>query len=390
MSSNRQQLAALFVWRLTIGIVGGGSLPLIPAYAAQLGMQADLIGYYLAFGFSAIAVGTFVTGWLSDHFQRRKSFLIAASLVIVMATGLLGWVGHLGQLVLITAIWFFAGGIGFSIVAILTGLLAGEAERGRVFGALEVSGAVGSVIAGVLLGPIADQWGYRTMFTVLAVLACLLPLSGLVFKEEPTVPFTRAKPQTSSPAQGLKGIVVILLVSRVLAAVAGFVAQFGTPLTMNALGLSATAISLTGAVGGAVSLPLPLVTGWLSDRLGRKVLLIGMLFIGTLALVFLAGSVLEWHFWAVTSLAYIFQITGRGVGSAYMADMVAPESLGRGLSFYGGMEWIGGIIGYSATGYAIQNFGSSTTFFVGAALPLIAIGLLIPIRTTQVRTANAS
>lgn len=386
--NSRRQLALLFVWRVVIGVVGGGSLPLIPGYAAQLGAQAGLIGYYLAFGFSAIAASTFAAGWLSDRFGRNKSILISTSLVLVVTTGLLGQVGNLWQLVLVTALWFFAGGVGFTLIAILTSLLTSGADRGRVFGILEMAGSAGGLIAGLALGPIVDQWGYRTMFPVLAALACLLALSAVALKETPKSQVAPAVSSVNDERHILTRAAIILLASRLMASVAGFMAQAGTPLTMNALGLSATAVSLTGAVGGAVSLPLPLFTGWLSDRAGRKPLLIAMLLIGSVALLFLAGSVLDWHFWAVTSLVYIFQIAGRAVGTAYMADVVTPEALGRGLSLYGGMEWVGGIIGYGVTGYAIQTLGSGATFFMGAALPLLAALLLVPLRSRQTQAVT--
>jgi MFS family permease len=387
--NNRKQIGLVLIWRLIFGIVGGGPLALIPAYAAQFGAQADLIGYYLAFAFSSVAVSTFVAGWLADRFQRRRPFLIAASVALAGGALWMGWVGDLRLLIVVMALWFFAGGVGLTMIAILTGLLAGESERGRVFGIFEVSVSLGALIAGVTLGAVADRWGYRALFTALAGLGCLLPLIAWWMRDQSTTPAARMEQPGTGGVHRLAGVVIILLAARWLAAIAGYATQFATPVMMNALLLSATAVSLTSAVGGLISLPLPPLIGWMSDRLGRKPLLIGLMLVGAAGAALLAGSALDWQFWAVTGVLYIFQIAGRAVGSAFLADSVPPESLGRGLSFYGMMEWIGGIIGYGATGYAIQNLGAPTTLYIVAALPLLAAVMLSPIRSKQTKLATA-
>ena len=70
---SKKQLWSLFLCSLVPWTVGTGLLPLLPVYAAQLGAQPALTGYYLSFVYLALAVGTLSAGWLSDRFQRRKA-----------------------------------------------------------------------------------------------------------------------------------------------------------------------------------------------------------------------------------------------------------------------------------------------------------------------------
>jgi MFS family permease len=59
----------------------------------------------------------------------------------------------------------------------------------------------------------------------------------------------------------------------------GFVIVLGRSLLMNDLSFGAMAISTTGAIGGIVGMPLPLLVGWLSDRAARRI----FLYLGCLA-----------------------------------------------------------------------------------------------------------
>ena len=87
---SKKQLISLFACSLVPWTFGGGLLPLLPVYASKLGASSAVIGYYLAFAYLALTLGTMLAGWLSDRFQRRKTLLIAVGILIIPSLWVMG------------------------------------------------------------------------------------------------------------------------------------------------------------------------------------------------------------------------------------------------------------------------------------------------------------
>jgi MFS family permease len=253
---------------------------------------------------------------------------------------------------------------------------------------LALAAPLGSLLGGATVGPIADRWGYPTMFTAVALFSCLWPSTGLLLEDKRAA--QERLDEAASPQRRprfSRSFFLLLLVS-ILVGVVVFVGNMGRSLAMDELGFSAGAISSTEAIGGAVMLPLLPLVGWLSDRVGRKRFMILCYLAGAAGLLVLAASVSLWHFWIAASLlAFLFNIN-RGIGFAVVTDLVPQASLGRGMSLFLATPWVGGIIGYAATGRAVESLGMTVTLVLGACLPPIAILLLIPIREAR-RKATA-
>jgi MFS family permease len=142
-------------------------------------------------------------------------------------------------------------------------------------------------------------------------------------------------------------------------------------------------------MGGAIALPVPLIAGWLSDRLGRKQLVVFSFLATTAGLLALCASTALWHFW-LASMLYTLSFAGGPVGSAMVTDLVPREALGRGLALYNATTWLGGIVGCMLTGYAAQSLGTTPTLIAGSFIPLLAAGLLVPIGRRKRLVAEGS
>ena len=368
------QLAALFYCSLALWTVGNGLIPLLPVYVRQLGAGASVIGYSLSIIYLALATGTIFAGWLSDRFQRRKPFFIMSGVGCVLALWLVGRTVNIWVATSFFALAWFFGGMGLSLLSILTGLFAPRDKRGGIFGLITSTGGLGALAGGLAFGPIADLFGYSSMFAMVAIFSISGPLTGFLLKDE------LGTQRKLSVERHVGASLMLLLVASTLAGIALFVGLLGRSLVMNQLGFNSAAISSTAAIGGAVTLPLPLLFGVLSDCVGRKRLLALCYAMAIIGMLSLAVSSLIWNFWIAISFLTVLSYASSGIGYAFVTDLTPRKYLGRNISLYGATTWMGGIVGFAIAGVIMQTVGSSLTFLLGAILLFVALSFLMGIR----------
>ena len=379
----RQQLVGLFVCSMVPFIVGNAQAALLAVYLTRLGADPASIGNYLALIFLAVAVGTIAGGWLSDRFQKRKLMLIAATLFMVPLSWLMSQTTQVWQVVaLMVSIWSL-GGIGLGMVNILAGMFAPENERGRIFGILGLSASVGGVIGGVLIGIIVKQWGFTTLFFIVAFVALITPLSACFLEDKTAIPDHPRGSAAALPGGLALGASFYLLLAAVfMTNAANAFINLGRPLLMDKTGFDSTAIASVVSVGGAVGIPVPLLIGWLSDRLGRFRLLVLSFLVAGASVLMLTIATSLWHYWVGALLAAAIG-AGTAVGLALVTDVVPEQGLGKAISWLNAVNWIGGVIGFIVAGYIIQGASLNTAFLVGGSLPLIGLLLLVRMRSVQ-------
>ena len=217
------------------------------------------------------------------------------------------------------------------------------------------------------------------MFLILCIFSCILPISALFLKDKTVVHAQNSKLSIRRHESRLDRMFVFLLIAHMLSIVTNAVGNIGRSFAMDNLGFSSTAITSTAVIGGFVLLPFPLLLGWLSDRVGRKLLMILCYLSFAICTVLFIFSKSLWHFWVGTSFLFIgFQ--SNSVGSAFITDLVPQERLGVGISLFQVMSWIGMVLGFAVSGYSIQNLGISITFIWGTMLPIISIFLIVLMR----------
>jgi len=353
----------------------GGVLALMPDYAAQLGAPPALVGYYLAFCFLTLAIGTFVAPAVARRVKDLRPLLIMIGLVKIPVIFLHGQVGDVWQLMALNGLDWFMGGIVIVIINISVGLTARANERGRMFGLLAMASSIGEVAGGFLASAVIGQGGYDRLFAVFSITACVSPVAA--FFLAPVSARTAGEPAPALAAKPLSGLgfdlfVVALLAAAVMAKTAAFGGTFGMSIAMLAKNSPLAEISLAGALGNSAGLIVPLVVGWLSDRVGRRSLMVVIYALCIPSLVILIfGSVLG-HFALSSVLRNAYLSGANTLGPALLTDVVSRDRLPRALSWWGNSGWIGGIVAFAGMGNAIQAFGLTATLTAGVALIVAA------------------
>ena len=384
-----RQLGALFGYSLVIWSLGNGILPLLPLIAESLGADVVVVGVYLSLSYAAIALGSFVAGWIADSTSHRRRLMLAVGAAgppFVIATT---WVTNVVELLALTAVVWFLGGMALSLASIVAGLSAGPQQRGAVLGTLALAAPLGSILGGIGVGVIADAVGYASMWTVLGLLWFLCPLVGLAVQDVTTP--AAVKPPRAAESGVLGAGFLLFLACALLASVGSFIGGLGRSLVMGDLHFSATDITSTVAISGLVTLPFTVLLGVLSDILGRLRFLALCYLAGLLGLVVYSTATSLTGFYVASALTAFLAYVATGLGSALVVDLVDRPALGRGMAVFSAATWTGGIVGFLVGGYGFAFFGALATFLFGAVLVAGALGLLLPVaRIVRRRPARAS
>jgi MFS family permease len=134
--------------------------------------------------------------------------------------------------------------------------------------------------------------------------------------------------------------------------------------------------SFLHVVKAATSVP----GGWVSDRIGRKPLLVAgwMIYAATYAGFAFAGSALSiWILFAVYGL--FFGLT-EGVEKALISDLAPADLKGSAFGLYNFIIGVGAFLASIVFGGLWQRFGEATAFGAGAVFAILAALLMLLLR----------
>ena len=364
---------------------------LLPLFLANvLGAGTAVIGLIEGLAESTASLLKVVSGWLSDRLGRRKWLTVAGYGLSTVVKPILylsaSWSSVLGVRV--------ADRVGKGIrTAPRDALIADsvdEGQRGLSFGlhrAMDTAGAFcGLLIAtGVVWamqagGGVLERSTFQTvvLFSIApAVLAVLILAFGA--REVP-----RRSDAAQAPSLTLKGFdprfrgFLLILVLFTL----GNSSDAFLILRAQERGLSVLAV-----MGALLTLNLvyTLVSGpagMLSDRIGRRrVIVSGWLVYGLVYLGFaLAGS--GWQVWMLYGLYGIYYGVSEGAARALVADMVRPDQRGTAYGLFNAVVGVTALPASVLAGLLWRGlgtwggFGASAPFLFGATLALLAAALM--------------
>jgi|TARA_B100000809_G_scaffold221901_1_gene230512 predicted MFS family arabinose efflux permease len=356
--------------------------PILPLIGQELGIGESRLGMLVSA--YAIMVGVFaiVAGPVSDKIGRRRILLLGTA---VMTVSLLMHYFVEGYFSFLAARLFTgsAGGILSGSAVSYIGDFFPYHRRGWATGWV-MSGMAFGQIAGIPIGIVmAGTYGFKVPFYLFAVAMGATFL--LIWFRVPQPDVQRAEgPLTVASA--VRNYRAMLAKREIAAAATAYFTMFvGVSLFVvylpywleQSLGVSSNAIAGLFVVGGIANVLTGPQAGKLSDRIGRKRIII-MSSVG-LSLVMLLTTVLVREFWAAYVLYFVLMVlvaARLSPFSALLTALVSDERRGTLMSMTIALGQIGFAVGAAAAGPMYGRFGFASNTVLGAVAVLIMAGII--------------
>jgi MFS family permease len=373
--------------------------PILPLFlTVTLGVSKEFVGLIEGIAESTASLVKVLSGWWADRVSKRK-WLVVLGYGLSAATRPVIAVAGAGWQVLGAR---FTDRVGKGIRTSPRDALLADSitpdRRGAAFGlhrAMDNAGAVvGPVIAWLVLEWITGD--YRVVFwiaTIPTALAVLVLATGL--REPPKKVPQRGSLKAEGPGDGEFGKTpkpapfvpqrgFILYLGILLLFTLGNSSDAFLILRANTVGVPVVFVPLLWALLNGVKVVFGLPAGILSDRLGRKRLIIGGWLLYAAVYAGFAFSSAAWQMWLLFGVYGIFYGLTEATERALVADFYPSEQRGRAYGFYNGAIGIGALPASLLMGWLWQNVGPATAFLTGAALAATAAILLWLCRSVPV------
>jgi MFS family permease len=361
-------------------------VPILPIFLTQtLKVSASVVGLVEGIAGATQNITQGLSGTLSDKLQKRKSIALVGYLLAAIGKPLMGvasiWQGVLGGRLLDR----FGAGTRSAPRDALIAASVDEANRGRAFGLEGVGDNAGAFLGPLLAVLLLIVWQLpiRLIF-YLAVIPGLLAFLMVVFVRERPVKIT-STPTLDIRVEKFPNAYWKYLLATALFGIGNSSNAF-LILETKDIGASLTTTILIYAGFNLVAALISYPAGSLSDRLGRRNLLIVSL---TIFFISYLGFALTR---AVALIGVLFVFYGlyqgiiRSVGKALASDYVSDSLRASAIGWYNATMGITGFAASLLGGWLWDHAGHAAVFVFGAAfaaLGIIASLALIPAALTR-------
>ena len=359
----------------------------LPLFLANvLGVKAGVIGLIEGSAESTATLLKVVSGVLADRVGKKKALALWGYGLSGFTKPLLffaaGW-----PLVLVVRVLDRIGkGIRTAPRDALIADVTAPEDRGRAFGfnkAMDKAGAVaGLVLAACVLyfggtGQVVltrENYQALVLLSVVPGIASVFVLARWV-RERPALPSVQAS-SVRLAWRGLDGRFRTYLVILVIFTLGNSSDAF-LMLRAQTLGFHPVEIFLLLAAFNLVITLSSTPAGALSDRLGRRGLIVAGWAIYAVIYLGFAFASSPWHIWALYLGYGLYYGAFQGAASALVADLVPPELRGTGYGLFNGAIGVVAFLASLLAGLLWDWYGPPAPFLAGGVLALVAaVGML--------------
>lgn len=386
LRANWQQFSLLVLINAFVGGMVGLErtvVPLIGSEQFQIASTTLVVSFIVSFGVVK-ACANLVSGHLADVWGRKR-VLVLGWLIGLPVPFMIMWAPSWEWVVAANALLGINQGLAWSMTVIMKIDLVGPKSRGLAVGLNEFAGYLAVGVTAFLTGYIAAHYGLRPAPFYLGIGYAVLGLALSVLLVRDTREHVRLEArgdqQPSEAASFWKIFSLTSFGDRNLFAAcqAGLVNNLNDgmswgifPLFFVSFGLGVERIGILKAVYPATWGILQIATGPLSDRWGRKGLIVAGMWVQSAGL-FLTALTRSFEWWLLGSL-----LLGVGTAMVYpsliaaVSDASNPTWRARSLSVYRFWRDLGYAIGALSAGIIADIFGMAWAVEVIAALTFVS------------------
>ncbi|MCB9594795.1 MAG: MFS transporter [Sandaracinaceae bacterium] len=375
-------------------------LPALAEEELHLAARSAVLSFIVVFGISK-ALTNSVAGRLSDAWGRR-GVLVVGWLVALPVPFLLMWAPSWSWVLVANALLGVSQGLTWSTTVIMKIDLAGPKNRGLAMGLNELAGYLAVAAAALATGYVASTWGLRPAPFYLGVGFAVvgLILSAALVRETRQHAALEATLSGGLPPDGQPSARAIFwrtsLLDRELSSVsqAGLVNNLNDgmawglfPLFFAGAGMSLTQIAWLAAIYPGVWGVGQGLTGALSDRVGRKWLIVLGMWLQALAIAGIASSD------GFAGFAAGAALLGAGTAMVYptllaaIGDVAHPAWRASSVGVYRLWRDLGYAVGALVAGVIADALGIDVSLWAVAGLTA-ASGVVVAVRMRETRRAE--